>query len=157
MKIIWNAITKEISRWKFYLIALSWLLLMVFFTYTAILADAMVVDKSFASVHWTNQSTLISLIVNCGLLFMVIFDYMLAGKNIPHVVMWIVFVGIIIAIGIYGHTRILYAGETSKYEFPLSWGAFAQWLHLFFMAILLWLKERAVELDMSEIEVVDEI
>ena len=107
MKIIWNAITKEISRWKFYLIALSWLLLMVVFTYTAILADAMVVDKSFASVHWTNQSTLISLIVNCGLLFMVIFDYMLAGKNIPHVVMWIVFVGIIIAIGIYGHTRIL--------------------------------------------------
>ena len=155
MKKIWTAIIKEKNRWKFYLIALAWLLLMMFFTYTTILSGSMVAANSFESVHWTNQCSLISLIVNCGLLFMVGFDYMLAGKSVPHVVMWVVFVGIILAIGIYGQTGVLYAGNTDKYEFPLNWKPFAQWLHLFFLVILLWLKERAVELDMSEIEVVD--
>lgn len=156
MKAIWNAITKELGRWKYYLIALAWLLLMVFFTYTAILSESMVAANSFESVHWTNQCTLIALIVNCGLLFMVVFDYMLAGKSIPHVVLWMVFIGIILAIGIYGHTKVLYASETEKYKFPLSWEPLARWLHLLFLIILLWLKERAVELDMSEIEIVDE-
>ena len=156
MNLVWDAITKEFGRWKYYLIALAWLLLMVFFTYTAILSDSMVVINSFKSVHWSNQCTLVSLIVNCGLLFMVVFDYMLAGKSIPHIVMWVVFIGIILAIGIYGHTKILYAGESEKYEFPLSWEPLARWLHLLFFVILLWLKERAVELDMSEIEIVDE-
>lgn len=156
MKTIWNALYKEFGRWKYYLIALAWLLLMVFFTYTAILSESMVAANSFASVHWTNQCTLISLIVNCGLLFMVIFDYMLAGKNIPHIVMWMVFFGIIFAIGIYGHTKILFASEVEKYEFPLNWSPLARCLHLFFLIVLLWLKERAVELDMSEVEIVDE-
>ena len=58
--------------------------------------------------------------INCGLLFIVIFDYMLTGKIIPHMVMWMVFIGIIFPIGIYGHTRILFASEVEKYEFLLS-------------------------------------
>lgn len=156
MRTIWNVITEELGRWKYYLIALAWLLLLLFFTYTAILSESMVAANSFGSVHWDNQCTLISLIVNCGLLFMVVFDYMLAGKNIPHTVMWVVFIGIILAIGIYGQTKIISENKVDEYKFPLNWEPLAQWLHLLFLVILLWLKERAVELDMSESEIVDE-
>ena len=100
---------------------------------------------------------MISLIVNCGLLFMVVFDYMLAGKDISHTMMWFIFLGIILAIGIYGHTKILVSSTLSYYKFPLNWPLLSLYLHLAFLIILLWLKERAIEVDMSEIVFVSEI
>ena len=151
-----SLIQKEIDRKRYYLIALAWLLLMVFFTYTAILSGVMMANSNFDSVHWTNQCTVISMIVNCGLLFMVVFDYMLAGKNVPHTMVWVIFLGIIIAIGIFGHTGIMVTGKAANYKFPLNWPSLSLWLHLAFLFILLWLKERAVELDMSESEIVDD-
>lgn len=153
---IWNAFLREFNRRRYYLIALAWLLLMVFFTYTAILSGFLVAGSSFDSVHWSNQCTVISMIVNCGLLFMVVFDYMLAGKNIPHVMVWMIFLGIVIAFGIYGHTCIMASNMAPKYKSPLNWPYLSLWLHFVFLFILLWLKERAVELDMSEVETVDD-
>lgn len=139
------------------MIALAWLVLMIFFTYTAIFTDSMLVGHTLESAHWNNQSSLISLIVNCGLLFMIVFDYMLAGKNIPNTMMWVIFIGIILAIGVFGHTKLLEANTVSTYKFPLNWNHLAQCLHILFLIILLWLKERAIELDMSEIQYVSEL
>lgn len=157
MKNLINIFVKEIDKWTYYLMALAWIMLMVFFTYTALLSEAMMVGKTLESVHWSNQCTMISLIVNCGLLFMVVFDYMLAGKDISHTMMWFIFIGIIFAIGIYGHAKILENNALSDYKYPLSWPSLSLWLHFAFLVILLWLKERAIELDMSEIEIVCEI
>lgn len=155
MKNIIKIIIKELERWRYYLIALAWMMLLIIFTYTAIISDSMMVGITFESAHWNNQYSLISLIVNCGLLFMVTFDYMLAGKSIPYSVVWTIFIGIILAIGIYGHAGILYSNTISDYKLPLNWPPLARWLHLIFLVTLLWLKERAVELDMSEVEYVD--
>lgn len=157
MNILIEILIKEVSKWKYYLIALAWIILMVFFTYTTILSEAMMVGKSLENIHWSNQCSMISLIVNCGLLFMIVFDYMLAGKDISHTMMWFIFLGIILAIGIYGHTKILVNSTLSYYKFPLNWPLLSLYLHLAFLIILLWLKERAIEVDMSEIVFVSEI
>lgn len=157
METLKKAIVNEIGKYRYYLIALAWIMLMVFFTYTAILSEAMMAGKSLEDVHWANQCTMISLIVNCGLLFMVVFDYMLAGKQISHTMMWLIFLDIILAIGIYGHTRILEDNALDNYKYPLSWSSLSLCLHLAFLIILLWLKERAIEQDMSEVVIVSEI
>lgn len=156
VRVTWNVIIKEMEKWRYYLIALAWLVLMVFFTYTAILSDSMVASNSFESVHWNNQCTLISLIVNCGLLFMVVFDYMQIGKEIPHNVIWGVSIGMVLAIGIFGHAGILKDAATSMYKFPLNWTPLARYMHFAFLLVLLWLKKKVVELDMSEVEIVDD-
>ena len=153
---ILSSVRKEFDRMRYYQIALAWLLLMVFFTYTTILSESMVAGSSFECVHWTNQYSLIAMMVNCGLLFMVVFDYMLIGKSMSFTMIWVIFLGIIIAICIYGHTSIMATNTASEYKSPLDWPSLSICLHLVFLIILLWLKERAVELDMSEIEIVEE-
>ena len=152
-----KALTEEISKWRYYFIALAWLMLMIFFTYSTILSEAMMIGNTLEHAHWNNQCTLIALIVNCGLLFMVIFDYMLAGKEISHSMMWFIFLGIVLAIGIYGHTRILESDTLSSYKYPLNWSPLSMLLHLAFLLVLLGLKERAIEDDMSEVVYVTEI
>lgn len=155
-KMIIGVIQKELDRKRYYLIALAWLLMMVFFTYTVILSESMMAGSSFYSVHWSNQNSLISMVVNCGMLFMIVFDYMLAGKSVPNTMVWVIFFGIVLAIGIYGHSGIMFSGSSAAYKSPLNCQSFTLWLHLVFLFVLLWLKERAVELDMSEIEIVDD-
>ena len=135
MNILIEILIKEFSKWKYYLIALAWIMLMVFFTYTTILSEAMMVGKSLENIHWNNQCSMISLIVNCGLLFMVVFDYMLAGKDISHTMMWFIFLGIILAIGIYGHTKILVSSTLSYYKFPLNWPLLSLYLILLAFAV----------------------
>ena len=157
MRQLFNALLKEMCKWRYYLIALAWLMLMVFFTYTAILSEALMAGRTLEYAHCNNQCTLIALIVNCGLLFMVIFDYMLAGKDISHTMMWFIFIGIILAIGIYGHAGILKSDTLTSYKYPLSWSPLSQSLHLAFLIILLGLKERSIEVDMSEVVVVYDI
>lgn len=157
MKTLIIAIIDEFSKWQYYAIALAWIMLMVFFTYTAIISNAMMVGNSLESVHWNNQCTLISLVINCGLLFMVVFDYMLARKDISRTMMWFIFLGIILAIGIYGHTRILENNTLNSYKYPISCSSLSLYLHLAFLFILLWLKERAIEQDLSEVVIVHAI
>lgn len=157
MRRFFDSIINETSKWRYYLIALSWLMLMVFFTYTAILSESMMVGNTLEHAHWNNQSTLIALIVNCGLLFMVIFDYMLAGKEISHFMMWMIFLGLILAIGVYAHTSIIASETLFDYKFPLNWPPLSLSFHLGFLIILLWLKERAIEVDMSEVVIVSKV
>ena len=143
---------RELCMWRYYVIALSWLLLMMIFTYTVIVYGAMVVGNSLNSVHWENQSSLISLVVNCGLVFMAVFDYLLTGKSISYKMMTTIFVGIIFAIGIYGHTGIMATHTETNYKCPLNWPNLSLWMHTLYLIILLWLKERSIEGDAEYVE-----
>lgn len=159
MSVLKNTISKikqilcrELYMWRYYFIAISWLLLMMVFTYTVIVYQSMIAGNSLNSVHWGNQSSLIALIVNCGLLFMAVFDYMLTGKPISYKMMITIFVGIIIAIGIYGHTGIMASHIETNYKFPLNWSNLSLCMHTLFLMILLWLKERSIEGDEERVE-----
>lgn len=143
------------KKGKFYVIALSWLLLMMFFTYTIIISESFVATNSFDEVHFKNQCSLVSLIVNCGLVFMIVFDYKVASdKDIPTNFVLVSLVGIVLAIALYGHANVLTANELDQYKFPLNWDCLSRLLHFTFLFILLYLKERVVELDMEKEKIV---
>ena len=128
----------EVGKWRYFLIALAWLMLMVFFTYTAILKGAMMVENTLEYAHWSNQCNVIALIVNIGLIAMIIFDYRLSSNNMSHTMLWLIFIGIFLAIGIYGHALIHQSDSLSDYRIPLSWSPLSMSLHLAFLLVLLW-------------------
>lgn len=147
----------EAGKWQYYLLSLAWVVLMIFFTYTAIFSEALLADHFFGTAHWHNQSSLISMFVNCGLLLMIIFDYMVAGKRMSSRVVLMMMIGILFAIGVYGHSMILNGNRLSNYDWPLNWWNLSKALHGGFLLILLWLKERAIEMDTKpETEYVDD-
>lgn len=147
----------EAGKWQYYLLSLAWTVLMMFFTYTAIFSEAMLANHSFETAHWHNQSSLISMVVNCGLLLMIIFDYMVAGKRMSYRVVLMMMIGILFAIGVYGHSIILKGNRLDYYDWPLNWQSLSKVLHGGFLLILLWLKERAIEIDTKpETEYVDD-
>lgn len=148
MSILENLLLEKTYKWRYYVLALAWLMLMFFFTYTAIISEAMMLDKSLIDAHWINQCSFISLFINCGLLSMIVFDYLQPRREITHAMILFIFLGLFLALGIYGHTSIIEDNRLHCYDYPLKWKPLSLWLHLFFLFVLLWLKEKAIEQDL---------
>ncbi len=145
----WNIIIyriiDSIKLWgRYYAISLSWLLLIIFFTYTTILAAIFLTGKSFDAEYFRCQSMIISMIVNIGLMAMVEFDLMAAGKQISHSNVFFLLVGICFAVGIYGHADIMCNKSDGQYTFPLNWNGFSFVLHLLLFIILWILKAKSL-------------
>jgi hypothetical protein len=128
--------------WRYYIISLSWLLLIIFFTYTAILASAFLTEKSFDAEYFRSQCQVISMIVNMGLTAMVVFDYISVGKQLSNWDVVLLIVSMLFAVGIYGHSGIMYTKSTDLYEFPLCWTGFSFLQHLLLFSILWKLKAK---------------
>lgn len=128
--------------WWCYVASLSWLLLIIFFTYTAILASAFLAGKSFDTEYFSSQCQVISMIVNMGLTAMVVFDYISVGKQFSNWDVVLLIVSMLFAVGIYGHSDIMITKSTNLYEFPLCWTGFSFLLHLLLFSILWRLKAK---------------
>lgn len=122
---------------RYYAMSLSWLLLIIFFTYTAILSSVFFTGKHFDIEYFQSQCQVISMVVNMGLMAMVVFDYMAAGKQMSNWDVVFLIVSMLFAVGIYGHSGIMNTNSMGKYEFPLCWTGFS-FLQHFLLFVILW-------------------
>ena len=130
--------------WRYYAISLSWLLLIIFFTYTAVLSSIFLTEKCFDVEYFKSQCQVISMIVNMGLMAMVVFDYMSAGKQMSNKDVVLLIIGMLLVVGIYGHSGIMHSKAGSLYEIPLNWTGFSFFQHLLLFAILWNLKAKSL-------------
>ena len=138
-------IIDSVKLWgRYYAISLSWLLLIIFFTYTTILAAIFLTEESFDTEYFSCQCMIISMIVNIGLMAMVVFDLMSAGKQLSNLDVFFLLVGICFAVGIYGHAGIMCNNSNGQYTFPLNWKGFSFVLHLLLFIILWRLKAKSL-------------
>lgn len=130
--------------WRYYAISLSWLLLIIFFTYTAVLSSIFLTGKCFDEEYFKNQCQVISMIVNMGLMAMVVFDYMSAGKQMSNKDVVLLIIGMLLVVGIYGHSGIMDSKAGNQYEIPLNWTGFSFLQHLILFTILWKLKAKSL-------------
>lgn len=141
-------------EWRNYMIALSWLSLIIFFTYTTVLSSAFIVNMSFFNEYFEYHNHLISMIVNFGLIVMVVFDFSSAGKQVSNTDLFLLSLGFICAVGIYGHSLIVCNDELDSYTFPLSNPNFSYILHAFILAIIWYLKVKSLSLEANSKSVI---
>ena len=84
------------------------------------------------------------------MIFMVYWDYFIAGRQINNNYFFLMFVGIFLAVSVYGHSSVVDDNMYSKLIFPLSWKGFSYVLHILFLAVLTILKEKSYEFDYAE-------
>lgn len=133
-------LVKILERKRYYLMSLSWVLLLCFFTYTALIVSFFVKAGSFSGVYFSNQSQVVSMIVNVGLLVMVVFDYMSSDDQLPINNVMILLVGILFAMCIYGHSYLFSNHLETKYIAPISWNGLSFVSHVMFLLVLCYLK-----------------
>lgn len=145
MKEKWQHFKEYMALWcRYYAISLSWLLLIIFFTYTAILSSIFLTGKCFDDEYFRNQCQVISMIVNMGLMAMVVFDYMSAGKQMSNKDVVLLILGMLLIVGIYGHSGIMDSKTVNQYEIPLNWAGFSFLQHLILFTILWKLKAKSL-------------
>ncbi|MDE5760473.1 MAG: hypothetical protein K2I11_05875, partial [Bacteroides sp.] len=74
-----------------------------------------------------------------GLLLMVVFDYIGAGKHSTTKLLLLVLCAVFVVFGIYLHTGAFVAEELSQYICPISNDNFSLFLHVFFLFILFYI------------------
>ncbi|WP_294631077.1 hypothetical protein [uncultured Bacteroides sp.] len=141
---------KSINNWaiknKHYFLSITWLVLIVLFTYTPLVHHALKIsDVLFVDEYCKNQQCGLSLLVNLGLLLMVVFDYIGAGKHTTTKLLVLVLCAVFVLLGIYLHTGIYVAKELSQYVYPISENNLSMILHIFFFCILLHIKIESME------------
>ena len=136
-----------ILKYKRYILSVLWLLLMILFTYTPLVAAGLKVNEVFADAYCNNQCAWIAMLVNFGLLLMVVFDYWGTGKQPTWNLYISSIVGLAIAALICGHTGLYVQDELSDFKFPINDYRCAYVLHLIFFAILLYIKVKSMDED----------
>ena len=154
-------IIKSINNWairnKHFFLSISWLILIVLFTYTSLVHHALKIsDTPFLDEYCKNQQCGISLLVNLGLLLMVVFDYIGAGKRSTIKLLLLVLCAVFVVFGIYLHAGSYVAQELSQYIYPISKTNLSLFMHAFFFCILLYIKIESIEEQKIENIVIQE-
>lgn len=121
-------------------IALSWVLFMCFFTYTDLFMASISLNDSFSNAFHKMHVTSVSLLVNLGLVFMLLFDYTSKKSSVPKILVWFVVGGVITSILIFLHCLTVQSGENVNLIQPLSWHNFSIVLFVIFLMTVFILK-----------------
>ena len=131
----------KLFEYRHLVISITWLLLMLFFTYTPLIHFIFTVtDTTFIEMYCNNQYSGISTFVNLGLLLMLIVDLISAKRKPTYPILLGFVVAVLLIFGIYFHTGSYIANELSEYSYPISEQNLSLWLHLTFILILLFIK-----------------
>lgn len=146
----WNDIKQGIMNFirrnKHYALSFTWLVLIILFTYTSLVYFALqVMDTSLVNEYCKDQQCGISLLVNLGLLSMVIFDYIGAGKIVTNKMLLIILAAVFLIFGIYLHAGVFMSDKLTKYVYPISNTYFSMVLHIIFFIILFYIKVKSIE------------
>lgn len=140
------SINNWVIRNKHYVLSITWLVLIMLFTYTPLVHHALKIsDIPFVDEYCNNQQCGISLLVNLGLLMMVVFDYIGAGKHSATKLLLLVFWGVFVVFGIYLHAGLYIAKELCQYVYPISENNLSMFLHILFFSILLYIKVESMK------------
>ena len=145
---LWN-ITKKNKHW---LSSISWLLLIILFTYTPLVDEALKMDNAFDKMYRESQSNWIALFVNYGLLLMVAIDYLAASKRPTGKEILLLIAGFFLGMFICAHTNAYNLNKLEGYIKPLSCHQLSYVFHLLFLGILFYLKTKSLE-EISENDV----
>ena len=149
---IMSKIELYIYQYKAWMIAVSWMLLLSLFTYTEMACGLLKADIALLDVYTASQTAVIALVVNIGLLFMLVFDFMGAGKHISNSVVISIMVAVLLSVLVFGASRLHASGQISHYVAFLQNQEVLYGFHLLFLCILTWLKFKSIE-DECKVEV----
>lgn len=96
--------------------ALAWVLLLVIFTYTPIVAAAFMKEGDVLAEYFKSQHHAIALFVNIGLLGMVLIDYFSVYPTVDGRLAIILSVGVLALFVIYIHAGIVFYDKGSLYK-----------------------------------------
>ena len=102
-------------------LALLWMGFMVFFTYTILLLAIVETDTNFKTVFYEQQSSYISLFVNCGLVLMLVLDYVNSHpRSITPCSFVLPFIAIMLCLIIKAHCDSNLKDILGNYMWPIS-------------------------------------
>lgn len=134
-----------ISQHQAWIIAISWMLLLSLFTYTEMACGLLKADTVFLDVYKCSQTSVVALVVNIGLLFMLVFDFMGAGKRFSYGMMICFMIAVLLSVSVFGVSRLHASGKINGYIGILQHSWMLYGLHFLFLCILTWLKYKSIE------------
>lgn len=145
-------ICNEIKKWRHYLKAFFWLMLMVGFTYTAVISSVFKIEDSIGITYCMSQGSVVGLIVNIGLIAMVFFEYLVEERQIMNKYFLAMLFNIFVAILVFYLAGQMREGGLGKLVFPFSWDGTVYILHGIFLTVLLVLKEKTYENGLGTVQ-----
>lgn len=121
-------------------IAIGWLLLLIFFTYTSLVATLFMADGDFLTDYVESQHQSVALFVNIGLLCMVSIDYFCNKPYLDLKYAIILFIGIISLFVVYAHSGILFTKTGYLYKRILNNNWLSFFAHIVFLGTVLIIK-----------------
>lgn len=120
--------------------ALLWTLFMSFFTYTSYWVALVSVGVSFLDGFVDGQSSIVSLVVNFGLVLMLIFDYMSSSDTSKKWMFGLFGISMFVAVMVYAHSLMAAQQRLNEFIMPISFPDFGITMHSLFMALLCGMK-----------------
>ena len=133
-----------VTKHRGWMISISWVILLSLFTYTDVFCSMFKVDSSFFIDYKSSQMHGISFMVNIGLLIMLVFDFIGAGKHFSNVKVVCVLVAVLLAFLIFTFTNLHHSGEIINYIEVLRCTSLVYVFHTLYIIILVWLKHESI-------------
>lgn len=140
-----NTIKIFIYKHQGWIISIAWMTLLSMFTYTDLVCTLLKPDTSFLNVYGEAQMHIVSLLVNIGLLFMLIFDFMGTGKEFSYKEIIAIMSAVIMSVIILGLSKLHAQGEIHHYVAFIQSPTLLYTVHGLFLAVLTWLKYKSIE------------
>lgn len=122
------------------LLGLIWVGLIAFFTYTPLLVEVTKVDGDFQNLFYYEQSKYISLFVNVGIVIMLIFDNVSAGKQHYGPSLHLSIFAIVLCLMTMAHCDLNINNELQNFIKPISCKELALYTHGLFLFLVYLLK-----------------
>ncbi|MDE6043395.1 MAG: hypothetical protein K2G07_07640 [Muribaculaceae bacterium] len=132
------------SNRKPLILAFVWTAFILFFTYTALLVEAVKVNGSFYDSFYKSQSQFVAMFVNIGIIIMLLFDNHAVNKEFHGIGYYIPIVAIAICIMILAHCDTNNNKCLDDYITPISYEKLSVVLFCFFIIIIYCLKARTL-------------
>lgn len=133
-----------LTKYRGWMIAISWVMLLSLFTYTDLFCSMFKVESSFFLDYKSSQMHGISFMVNIGLLIMLVFDFIGAGKHFSNFKVICMLVAVLLAFLIFTFANLHHTGEIINYKEVLRCTSLVYVFHTVYILILVWLKHESI-------------
>ena len=132
--------------------AASWLLFMLFFTYTSLIVELFEVEGDFLQLFYTEQRKYVSLFVNTGIVIMLLFDYSACEVSLSPKSYRLPFVAIVCCLALMAHCDLKMENQISQYRFPINLDYLSVIIYGFFVLLVYQLKLKVLTPDVESVK-----